>query len=70
MFLSNISMLEEGQIHLLGEGKTKGSIMENLIGMFNFFKANTMFDFVSNIVANVCALKVGRKWFIESGIIN
>ena len=56
MFLTNLSIVESGQRHVIGEGKTKGAIIENLLGMFNFFKTNTMFDFVANILANVSAL--------------
>ena len=56
MFLTNLTLEEEGKVHFLGEGKTKGSILENLIGMFQYFKTNTTFDFVSNILANVSSL--------------
>ena len=54
-------------MHLLGEGKTKGAILENIFGMFNFFKTNPTFDFVSNILANVTSLKAGRRFLIENG---
>jgi len=54
---------------LLGEGKTKGSIVENIFGMFSFFKTNPTFDFVSNIIANVSALKEGRKFIIEQNML-
>ena len=67
MFLTNLTILESGQKHLLGEGKTKGAILENLFGMFNYFKTNPTFDFVSNILANISALQLGRKFLIENG---
>ena len=66
MFLTNLTILESGQKHLLGEGKTKGAILENIIGMFNFFKTNPTFDFVSNILANVSSLAAGRRFLIEN----
>ena len=66
MFLTNLTILESGQKHLLGEGKTKGAILENLFGMFNYFKTNPTFDFVSNILANISALQPGRKFLIEN----
>ena len=69
MLLTNLTILENGQKHLLGEGKTKGSILENIVGMFNFFKTNHTFDFVSNILANVSALKEGRRFIIEQNLI-
>mmetsp|Transcript_31344 Transcript_31344/g.38845 ORF Transcript_31344/g.38845 Transcript_31344/m.38845 type:complete len:224 (-) Transcript_31344:231-902(-) len=69
MFLTNMSILEHGQKHLLGEGKTKGAIIENLGGMFNFFRTNPTFDFVSNILANVSALKEGRRFIIENELL-
>ena len=69
MLLTNLTILEDGQKHLLGEGKTKGAIIENLVGMFNFFKTNPTFDFVSNILANVSALKEGRRFLIEQNLI-
>lgn len=65
MLLTNLSIVESGQKHLLGEGKTKGAIIENLFGMFNYFKTNPTFDFISNILANVSALQLGRKFLIE-----
>ena len=60
MFLTNLSLVEEGQIHVLGDGKTKGSVLENIFGMCNYFKTNTTFDFVSNVLANVSSLQAGR----------
>ena len=65
MFLTNLSIVESGQRHVIGEGKTKGAIIENLLGMFNYFKTNTMFDFVANILANVSALQDGRRFMIQ-----
>jgi len=66
MFLTNLTILESGQKHLLGEGKTKGAILENIIWMFNFFKTNPTFDFVSNILANMSSLAAGRRFLIEN----
>ena len=68
MLLTNLSVVEEGQKHLLGDGKTKGAIIENIFGMFCYFKTNTTFDFVSNILANVSALEAGRKFIVEQNI--
>lgn len=65
MLLCNLSIPENGAKHLLGEGKTRGAIIENITGMFNYFKTNTTFDFVSNILANTSALAAGRRWMIE-----
>ena len=65
MLLTNLSIVESGQKHLLGEGNTKGAILENLFGMFNYFKTNPTFDFISNILANISALQLGRKFLIE-----
>lgn len=69
MLLTNLSIVESGQKHLLGDGKTKGAILENIFGMFNYFKTNTTFDFVSNIFANVSALAAGRRYMVDSGIL-
>lgn len=68
MLLCNISVTEKGQEHLLGgeNPKTKGSIIENLSGMFTYFRHAEMFDFVSNILSNVSSLKAGRCWMIEN----
>ena len=65
MLLTNLSIMESGQKHLLGDGKTKGAIVENVFGMFTYFKTNPTFDFVSNILANVSALEAGRKFLVE-----
>jgi len=68
MFLANITNTDEGQRHLIGtDPKTKGAIIENLVGMFTYFRATEMFDFVANILANVSSLKEGRCWMIEHG---
>jgi hypothetical protein len=67
MLLSNVAMAETGQNHILGnDKKTRGSIIENLCGMFTYFRSSEMFDFVSNILANVSSLKAGRQWMIEN----
>lgn len=66
MLLSNVSNTESGQKHILGtEEKTRGAIIENLVGMFTYFRTGEMFDFVANILANVSSLKDGRVWMIE-----
>lgn len=39
--------------------------MENLVGMFIYFRTSEMFDFVANILANVSSMKEGRCWMIE-----
>jgi hypothetical protein len=70
MFLSNISMNEEGAEHILSKDpKQKGAVLENLLGMFSYFKTTEMFDFVANIYANVSSAKVGRQWMIENNSI-
>lgn len=40
-------------------------MLENLVGMFTYFRTSEMFDFVANILANVSSLKEGRCWMIE-----
>jgi len=69
MFLSNISMNEDGADHLLGKDKQKGSVLENLLGMFSYFKTSQMFDFVANIFANVSSNKPGRQWMVECSTV-
>ena len=69
MFLTNLTTHESGQVHLLGDGKTKGAILENILGMFSYFKTNPMFDFVANIFANVSSLKTGRQFMVEAGLL-
>lgn len=65
MLLNNVTVDEEGQKHLIGEGKLKGLILDNLFGMFCFFLKSNNFDFVSNILANVTALKDGRDLVLQ-----
>ena len=65
MILTNLTVSEEGQKHLIGDLKTKGLILDNLFSMFCYFLKNPMFDFISNIVANVTAMKEGREVVIE-----
>jgi len=69
MFLTNLTAYESGQVHLLGEGDAKGTLLENMMGMFMYFKTNQTFDFISNIYANISSLKAGRQWIVESGQI-
>lgn len=67
MFLCNLSHTESGQIHLLALGTThKGVLLENLLGMFQYFKTSSLFDFVANIFANISSYKKGRQWMIEN----
>jgi hypothetical protein len=65
MLLNNVTVDEEGQKHLIGEGKTKGLILDNLFGMFCFFIKSNIFDFVSNILSNITALKDGRDLLLQ-----
>lgn len=66
MLLSNVANMENGQRHILGtDPKTRGTILENLVGMFTYFRTGEMFDFVANILANVSSLKEGRTWMIQ-----
>ena len=67
MFYTNLTTTESGQEHLLGDKNAKGAILENILGMFIYFKTNPTFDFVANIYANISSLKAGRQWVIESG---
>lgn len=69
MLLTNLTIVESGQKHMLGEGKTKGAILENIFGMFTYFKTNTTFDFVSNIFANVSSLAAGRRFLIDNNML-
>ena len=68
MLLSNVANTETGQQHILGgtEKKQRGLILENLVGMFVYFRTSEMFDFVANILSNVSSLKEGRSWMIEN----
>ena len=69
MFFTNLTIVEAGQAHLLGEGTTKGAVIQNLLGMFNFFKTNPTFDFISNILANMSSFKPGRRFLIENNML-
>ena len=69
MLLTNLTILESGQKHLMGEGKTKGAIIENIFGMFSFFKTNPTFDFASNVMANVSSFKDGRRFMVEQNML-
>jgi len=66
MVLTNVTVSEEGQKHLLGNDKTKGLILDNLFGMFCYFIKSGIFDFVANIFANISAIKEGRELIITS----
>ena len=65
MLLTNVTVSEEGQKHLIGDGRTKGLIIDNLFGMFCYFLKSGVFDFVANIMANVTALQEGREVIVE-----
>lgn len=65
MLLTNVSISEEGQKHLVGNLKTRGIILDNLFGMFCYFLKSNVFDFVANILSNVSALKEGREVIID-----
>lgn len=69
MLLCNVTVSEEGQRHLIGEGLTRGLILDNLFGMFCYFLRSTTFDFVANVLANVTALKDGRDLVIEKDML-
>lgn len=73
MIMSNLTSQEVGQKHLLGvelaESKSKFIIAESVFGMFCFFSKNTVFDFVSNIMANLACLKEGRSFMIDNKYI-
>jgi hypothetical protein len=67
MFLTNLTMDESGQSHVLGldgDIKLKGAIMENFFGMFMYFKESTEFDFMANVLSNVSSHKVGREFLL------
>jgi hypothetical protein len=61
MLLTNVTVNEEGQRHLIGEGKMRGLIIDNLFSMFCYFLKSGTFDFIANILGNVTALKEGRE---------
>lgn len=65
MLLTNVTIGEEGQKHLIGDGKTKGIILDNLFGMFCYFLKSNIFDFIANVLANVSGLKEGREVIVE-----
>ena len=69
MTLSNITIVEEGQKHVLGEGRLRGAIIESLFGMSSYFIKSGVFDFVSNILSNFSSMKEGRKYMIENKMI-
>ena len=63
MLITNITMVEEGQRHVLGldgDAKLKGALMENFFGMFHYFSEKPEFDFMANVLANVSSHKEGR----------
>jgi len=75
MLLSNLTSHEIGQKHLLGLDKDEGNkskfiITESIFGMFCYFSKNTIFDFVSNIMANLACLKEGRQFMIDNKYID
>eukprot|EP00347_Sterkiella_histriomuscorum_P020667 403336931 len=69
MLLSNITVNEVGQKYLLGSGATQGAILDNLFGMFCFFTKHGSFDFVSNILANLSAIKEGRDYMLRNKML-
>lgn len=70
MLLTNVTVSEDGQKHVLGEGqKTRGLILDNLFGMFCYFLKSGVFDFIANILANVTALKEGRVILMEQNML-
>ena len=72
MLISNFTTNDAGQRHLLGiEGdqKYKFIIAESFFGMFCYFSKNSIFDFVSNIMANLSCLKEGREFMINNKYI-
>jgi len=48
------------------ESAHKGILLENVLGMFQYFKTSSLFDFVANIFANVSSFKEGRQWMVEN----
>ncbi len=69
MTLSNLTITEEGQKHILGEGRMRGAIVENLFGMSTYFIKSGVFDFVTNILSNFSSMKEGRKYMIENKML-
>ena len=70
MLLSNVTLIDDGKNHVLGLDKsTKGALLFSVIGMANFFKKNSNFDFVSNIMANVSSIKEGRQFMLDEKVM-
>jgi hypothetical protein len=72
MLISNYTTHDIGQKHFLGiEGdqKYKFIIAEALFSMFCYFSKNTIFDFGSNIMANLSCLKEGREFMVNNKYI-
>ncbi len=65
MLLTNVTISEEGQRHLIGDGAKRGIIIDNLFGMFCYFLKSGIFDFISNVLANVSGMKEGREVIID-----
>jgi hypothetical protein len=63
-------MVDDGVDHILNKDpKQRGAVLENLLGMFSYFKTTEMFDFVANMYANISSSKPGRCWMIENPAI-
>ncbi len=69
MLLSNITITDKGQKHLLGEGKTQGGVLDNLFGMFCYFAKAGTFDFISNILSNLSAQKEARIYMLDNKML-
>ena len=72
MFITNVTMVDEGKRHLLGldgDIKLKGAIMENFFEMFTYFTEKPEFDFMANVLSNVSSLQEGRVFLIEEGML-
>lgn len=65
MLLTNVTISEDGQKHLIGNEKTRGIILDNLFGMFCYFLKSNVFDFISNIMSNISCVKEGREVIID-----
>jgi hypothetical protein len=65
MLLTNVTISDEGQKHVIGDIKKRGLILDNLFGMFCYFLKSGSFDFMANVFANVTAIKEGRDVVIE-----
>jgi hypothetical protein len=70
MILNNITLKEDGQKHILGEGKLKGLVLDNLFGMFCYFIKSGLFDFVSNTLSNISSLQEGREYLMENKMVS